>query len=162
MLAETNPFFRFYTFLAKMGLVIHDDPPRVIDLAGRKWGDTVDGLALSVRELPRETPEGVAGISVVLRNVGNLAKTLSIPSWVRYYEIAGLELSPYGRQLMTGAGSQKAGAGEIILPPGEAIETELPIAKIYVLSKPGDYRIQVSCKVSDGSVLKSNAIDIRV
>jgi len=160
MLVETNPFFRFYNFLAKMGLVIHDDPPKVIDLTGREWGETVDGLALSVRELPRENSEGVAGISVVLRNTGNAPKTLSIPSWVRYYEIAGLELSPYGRQLMTSG--EKARAGEITLPPGEAVDTDLPIAKIYDLRKPDAYRIRVSCTLPDSAVLKSNAIEIRV
>ncbi len=160
MPVATNPFFRFYNFLAKMGLVIHDDPPKVIDLTGRAWGETVDGLTLSVRELPREDSEAVAGISVVLRNIGNAPQTLSIPSWIRYYLIAGLELSPYGRQLMTGG--PKAGVGEITLPPGEAVETDLPIAKIYDLRKPGDYRIQVSCTPANGAVLKSNAIEIRV
>lgn len=160
MLVETSPFFRFYNFLAKMGLVLHDDPPKIIDLTGREWGETVDGLALSVRELPRQDSEGVAGISVVLRNTGGAPKTLSVPSWVRYYEIAGLELSPYGRQLMTGDASARA--GEVNLSPGEAVETELPIAKIYDLRKSGTYSIQVSSKLPDGAVLKSNAIEIRV
>ena len=45
----TNKFIRFYNFLANMGLVLRDDPPKVIDMTGREWGEVVDGLALSIR-----------------------------------------------------------------------------------------------------------------
>ncbi len=55
------------------------------------------GLALSIRELPREDPRQVAGISVVMKNFGAETKTLSVPQWLFFYKIEGLELSPYGR-----------------------------------------------------------------
>src|ERR1700735_2422191 len=112
-----------------MGLVIRDDPPKVIEMAGREWGEPVDGLALSIRELAREDPGRVAGISVVMRNGGSHPQTLFVPPWVFYYEIEGLTLSPYGRQVMNP--ERKAKNTEVTLGPGDAIETDLPIATIY-------------------------------
>src|SRR5580658_7628835 len=98
-LVAVNKFIRFYNFLANMWLVLRDDPPRVIDMTGREWGEPVDGLALSVRELKREDPGHVAGISVVLKNAmkngGAQPKTLEVPPWIFYYEVEGLELTPY-------------------------------------------------------------------
>src|SRR5580658_3621367 len=115
----TNKFTRFYNFLANMGLVLRDDPPRVIDMTGREWGEFVDGLALSVRELKREDPGQVAGISVVMRNAGTEPKTLDVPPWIFYYEIDGLELTPYGRQSMNQ--DRKTKNTEVTLRPGDAI-----------------------------------------
>jgi hypothetical protein len=156
----TNKFLRFYNFLANMGLVLRDDPPRVIDMTGREWGELVDGLALSVRELKREDPGHVAGISVVMKNAGTDPKTLDVPPWIFYYEIEGLELTPYGRQSMNQ--DRKAKNIEVTLRPGDAIETDLPIATIYKIRAAGDYEVQVSCRLPDGSVLRSNEITIRV
>jgi hypothetical protein len=155
-----NRFVRFYNFLAKMGLVIRDDPPKVIDMTGRVWGEPVDGLALSIRELPREEPNRVAGISVVMKNTGAHPKTLSVPPWIFYYEIAGLTLTPYGRQLMSA--DRKAEKSELTLGPGDAIETDLPIGTIFNMRTPGEYPVQVSCLLPDESTLRSNAIGIRV
>jgi len=160
MLVATNPFLRFYTFLAKMGLVMLDDPPRIIDMAGREWGEAVDGLSLSIRELKREDSRQVAGISVVLKNSGTDAKTLTIPDWVHYFEIAGLELTPYGRLLLDPARAKKK--SEITIGPGGANETELPIARVYDLRGGRDYDIQVSCLLPGGNRLRSNSITIRV
>jgi|HubBroStandDraft_5_1064220.scaffolds.fasta_scaffold298873_2 hypothetical protein len=155
----TNKFLRFYNFLANMGLVLRDDPPRVIDMTGRQWGELVDGLALSVRELKRDDPGHVAGISVVINNAGTDSKTLDVPPWIFYYEIEGLELTPYGRQSMNQ--DRKANI-EVTLRPGDAIETDLPIATIYKIRAAGDYKVQVSCRLPDGSVLRSNEIIVRV
>lgn len=160
MQVATNPFLRFYTFLAKMGLVMLDDPPKLIDMAGREWGEPVDGIALSIRELPRDESRHVAGISVVMKNAGRDSKTLSIPPWIHFYEIAGLEPSPYGRQLMETRGQAKK--SDITLPPGGANETEIPIARIYDMRAAGDYRVQVSCVLPGQRVLRSNEIGIRV
>lgn len=159
MLVATNPFLRFYTFLAKMGLVMLDDPPKVIDLTGREWGDAVDGLRLSIRELPREDSEHIAGVSVVMKNEGASAKALTVPAWIHYFEVAGLELSPYGLQLMNPARTVRT--SEVTLAPGDAIETDLPIARIYRIPAGGEYRIQISCRLPDQSVLRSNTIGIR-
>src|SRR5580700_6919750 len=111
-------FIRFFNFLAKMGLVIRDDPPKVIDMTGREWGEAVEGLALSVRELPREDPDKVAGISVVMKNSGSHPRTLIVPPWIFYYEIEGLTLSPYGQQLMNP--DRKVRNTEVTLGTGDA------------------------------------------
>jgi hypothetical protein len=155
-----NKFTRFFNFLANMGLVIRDDPPKVIEMTGREWGGTVDGLALSVRELKREDPRQVAGISVVMKNGGTHPKTLDVPPWIFYYEFEGLELTPYGRQSMNP--DRKAENIEVTLRPGDAIETELPIATIYQMRVAGDYKVRISCRLPDGLVLRSNEIIVRV
>jgi hypothetical protein len=155
-----NKFTRFYNFLAKMGLVIRDDPRKVIDMTGREWGEPVDGLALSIRELQREDPRQVAGISVVMKNGGANPRTLTVPPWIFYYEIEGLELTSYGRQLMSS--DRKSKNVDLTLRPGDAIETDLPLATIYNLRAAGDYKVQVSCRLPDGVVLRSNEVTIRV
>ena len=156
----TNKFARFYNFLANMGLVIRDDPPKVIDMAGREWGEPVDGLALSIRELKREDPREVAGISVVLKNAGTHPKVLTVPPWIFFYEIEGLDLTPYGRQLLKPDPNAKT--IEVTLGPGDAIETDLPVATLYNMRAPGEYKIRVSCRLPDGAILRANEITIRV
>jgi hypothetical protein len=151
-----NKFIRFYNFLAKMGLVLRDDAPKVIDMKGREWGEPAGGLALSIRELPREDPKHMAGISIVMKNQGADPRTLTVPPWIFFYQIEGLELTPYGRQLM--GPDQKRNTAEVTLRAGDAIETDLPIAKIYNLRE----KLQVSCLLPDGTVLRSNEISIRV
>jgi hypothetical protein len=158
--AASNPFVRFYTFLAKMGLVIRDDPPRVIDMAGREWGEAVDGLVLSVRELPREDAGSVTGISVVMKNAGASPRTLSVPAWIHYFEIEGVEPTPYGRSLLVSARTAKK--ADLTIAAGGAIEAELPIGRIYNISAAGVYPVRVSCRLPDQSVLRSNRIEIRV
>jgi hypothetical protein len=160
MQVATNPFLRFYTFLAKMGLVMLDDPPKVVDLNGREWGEPVGGLALSIRELPRDDSRQVAGISVLLKNNSRDSTKLTIPPWIHFYEVAGLAPTPYGRQL-AGMGGQ-AKTSEVTLPPDGANETELPIGRIYDMHAPGDYKIQVSCVLQGRHVLHSNEITVRV
>lgn len=159
MPVATNPFVRFYTFLAKMGLVIRDDPPKVIDMTGREWGEALDGLVLSVRELPREESRSVAGISVVMKNDRAVARTLHVPAWIHYFNIEGLELTPYGRSVLDPARTAKI--ADVTLAAGGAVEAELPIGRIYSMRAPGVYSVQVSCCLDDGSVLRSNRIEIR-
>lgn len=158
--APVNKFTRFYNFLANMGLVIRDDPPKVIDMTGREWGASVDGLALSIRELAREDPRQVAGISVLMKNDGAVAKKFTAPPWIFFYHVEGLELAPYGRQLMSP--ERKGKDIEINLGPGDAIETDLPIATLYNMRAAGDYRIHVSCRVPEDVTLRSNEIVVRV
>jgi len=158
--AASNPFLRFYTFLAKMGLVIRDDPPKVIDMAGREWGEAVNGLALSIRELPREDAGSVAGISVVMKNGGPGPQTLNVPAWIHYFAIEGLEPTPYGRSLLDSA--RTTVKADVTLVAGGAIEAELPLGRICNISAPGVYPMRVSCLLPDQSVLRSNRLEIRV
>jgi len=160
MPVATNLFVRFYTFLAKMGLVIRDDPPKVIDMTGREWGELVDGLTLSVRELPRDDPRSVAGVSVVLKNAGANAKALHVPAWILYFHIEGLEPTPYGRSVLDPARTAKK--ADVTIPAGGAVEAELPIARLYEVSAAGVYSVQVSCRLDDSHVLRSNAVKISV
>jgi hypothetical protein len=155
-----NKFTRFYNFLANMGLILRDDPPRVIDMTGREWGEAVDGLALSIRELPRDDARQVTGISVVMKNEGTAQRALTVPPWIFFYEIEGLELTPYGRQLLSP--NRKGKNIDVTLGPGDAIETELPIATLYNIRASGNYEIQVSCRLPDQASLRSNAISVRV
>ncbi len=45
---------------------------------------------------------------------------------------------------------------EITLGPGEPIETELPIAKIYNLRE----KFRLTCRLPEGTLLRSNEITI--
>jgi hypothetical protein len=155
-----NRFIRFYNFLAKMGLVLRDDPAKVIDMTGREWGEAADGLVLSIRELRREDAGQVAGISVVMKNEGAHTRTLTIPPWIFFYRIEGLELTPYGRQLTSA--DRKGKNIEVTLDPGAAVETDLPVATIYNLRATGNHKLQVSCQLPGQTVLRSNEITIRV
>ena len=155
-----NKFTRFYNFLANLGLVIRDDPPKVIDLTGREWGPAVNGLRLSLRELPREDPMQVTGVSVVMRNIGTTSKQITVPPWVFFYRIHGLELTPYGRQFMN-AGPRGQNT-DLTLKPGDAIETDLPLSTMYNMRAPGQYRVQVSAPLPDTTELQSNEIAVRV
>jgi hypothetical protein len=159
-LSLLSKFTRFHNFMANLGLVIRDDPPKVIDMTGRVWGEPVDGLVLSIRELPREEERQVAGISVVMKNEGAEAKTMRVPEGIFFYRVEGLELSPYGRQFMNS--QQKDKRIEVNPGPGEATETDLPLATIYNLKSAGNYNVRVSCELPGGALLKSNEITIRV
>jgi hypothetical protein len=140
---------RFYNLLANMGLVLRDDPPKVIDMAGREWGETVNGLALSIREIP----EGV--LSVVIKNAGPERITFTVPGWLFFYEIRStMPLTAYGRLLLKP--ERKTEHIEVTLGPGEAKETDLPLGALYDLRTPGDHGVLVSCKLKDGAVLVSN------
>jgi hypothetical protein len=82
-----NAFRRFVTFLAKMGLIVRDDSPRVIDMTGREWGEPADGLALSIREGKKDDPGQLPVLSVVMRNAGPERKALTIPGWLFFYSV---------------------------------------------------------------------------
>ena len=54
--------------MGKMGLTLRGDPPRKIVVTGREWGAAVDGVAISIREIPRDEPEQLASVSAVMKN----------------------------------------------------------------------------------------------
>jgi hypothetical protein len=154
---------RFYNLLANMGLVLRDDPAKVIDMAGREWGETVDGLALSIREIRGEHPQQQAVLSVVIKNRSTETRTLSVPGWLFFYEVEAMRsdgaivpLGAYGRELLKP--ERKTERIAITLGPGDAKETDLPLGALYDLRARGDYRVQVSCELGDGAVLFSNRI----
>jgi hypothetical protein len=155
--AIVTGFARIYDFLANMGLVLRDDPPKVIDMAGRQWGQSVNGLALSVREIPREDPRQQTVLSVVIRNEGPELKTFTVPGWLFFYEVQlDAPLTPYGRQLLKP--ERRTERMEVTLAPSQAKETDLPVGVLYDMRASGDYRIKVSCRLPGGAVLTSNEI----
>jgi hypothetical protein len=147
----TNAFRRFVDFLAKMGLLVRDDPPKVLDPATRQWSPAVDGFTISVRPIPGENPEAVSAISIALRNVSPLVATLEIPNWLFFYhiEIAGCGLTPYGRALLR---PERNTMRQIVtLQPGAIAETQIPIGAIYEIGAGTSHQISVTCRTPNAS-----------
>ena len=156
-MAISDKLTRFYNLLANMGLVLRDDPPKVIDMAGREWGETVDGLALSIREIRGEGSQERAVLSVVIRNLGSERKTIAVPGWMFFYELEpSLPLTAYGRQLLKP--ERKTERIEVTLGAGDAKETDLPLGALYDIRDRDKCRLRVSCKLPDGARLVSNEI----
>jgi hypothetical protein len=165
--AIAKAFERFYNFLANMGLVLRDDPPKVIDMTGREWGETADGLNLSVREIPKQDTGEQPVLSVVIRNTGNEARMLTVPDWLFFFQVhvvapddSNIPLTAYGRQLLKP--ERSARHMEITLGPGDAKETDIPVAALYEMRARGNYRVRVSCRVGDAVVLRSNEAVVEV
>ncbi len=167
----TSAFENFYNFLANLGLVLRDDPPKVVDLTGREFGAVTNGFALSIREIPRRDAEQQVLLSVVIKNEGPEQKTFVIPGWLLFYqiEVAGQDssgkdgsvvpLTSYGNQFLKA--KQASERMEISLKPNEARETDLPLAALYAMRSGGVYRVRVSCRPADGVLLTSNEIVVR-
>jgi hypothetical protein len=155
--AIKSGFARFYNLLANMGLILRDDPPKVIEMTGREWGETVHGLALSIREIPQEDPRRQTVLSVVIKNGGTEPQTFIVPGWLFFYELQlDAPLTAYGSQLLKP--ERKTERIEITLAPGGARETDLPVGVLYDLRTSGDCRVRVACRLPDGTVLTSNEI----
>jgi hypothetical protein len=133
-----------------MGLTVRDDPPRVIDPASRKWGDPVDGFALSIEQISE-------GLSVVLRNVGTSPQTLVIPGWLAFLKV-GIDapLTPFGRELLKPGRERERVT--VKLGPGELTETQIPLGSLFVLEEKGTYRTRVSCQLQGGGTVLSNTV----
>jgi hypothetical protein len=154
----------FLTFLARMGLTVRDDPKKVVDIAGRTWGEPVDGVALSMQLKPKEDPDELAAVSVAIRNLGAAARTLRMRGWLGYFHLtirdpagADAPFTPYGRELMKPENAPSA--TEIELEPGEATEADIPIGSIYRMK--GTYRVQAWCETPEGGRAVSNEIELR-
>jgi hypothetical protein len=135
-------------FLAKMGLVVHDDPAKVISAEGREWGPETDGLALSIKDMPSFDSEAQPEVTAVVMNRGDRAQTLQIPGWLFYfqYEVETMEGEPvepgsFGRQLLRP--ERRTEKLEITLAPGAHTATEIPIGSIYGLRARTPYRIRL-------------------
>jgi hypothetical protein len=161
-----SAFLRFYNFLANLGLVLRDDPPKVVDLTSRDWGATVNGLALSIRQIPKHDPEEQAVLSVVIRNLSRDRTTFIVPGWLFFYGVEitaqdGAEVSRtlYGDKLLKA--ERKTERLEVSLSAGEARDTDVPLGALYAMRRGGNYRVRVQCKLDDGTEVTSNEIAVR-
>jgi hypothetical protein len=152
-----NGFTRVFNLLANMGLILRDDPPKVIDMTGREFGEAVNGLELSIREFPKEDASEHAVLSVVIRNREREKKVFTVPGWLFFYEVQiDAPLSGYGDQVLKP--ERKTERFEVTLAANEAKETDVPLGLLYDLRAGGDYRVRVSARLADGAVLTSNEI----
>jgi hypothetical protein len=152
-------------WFARLGLTIRDDAPKTVDLVNRDWGEPVDGLALSIREISREDPDQLPTVSAVLRNVSQEAIQLRIPAWLRFYsiQVIALEnnpasLTPFGRELLKP--QRHSREIDLNLAPGEAIETEVPLGSMCDMRTRGRYRVDFRAILPNGLCLDSNQISI--
>ncbi len=166
MKISLGPLRRFLDFLAKMGLSIRDDPPRVIDLALREWGPIADNFALSAAKLPSDDPDAVPALSVVLRNFGSEPASLRIPPWLVFYKIQVFDsdhtpvpLTPYGRELLKP--ERNSALQWVTLQPGAATETQIPVGAVFAMIPRRNYTLKVSCTQPDtGRTLDAKALII--
>jgi hypothetical protein len=162
--AIADRFTRVFNFLANMGLVIRDDPPKVIEMTGREWGPALDGIGLSIRTLATDSLRDPAVLSVVIRNNGSAEKSFTVPGWMFFYQAevtaqngSAVPLAAYGKQLLKP--ERRTEKIEVKLGPGDARETDLPIAALYEMREGGPFRVVVSCRLPDG-LLRSNEIAV--
>ena len=147
-------------FLAKMGLTLRGDPPRAIDITNREWGEPVDGVVLSIREIPRESPEDLASVSAVMKNGGQKQFPLTIPGWLYFFRIEiEAPVTPYGRSLLNP--KHRKESLNILLGPGDATETDLPVGSIFQLRAGQEYKVHVTCRLLDDTLLVSNELTIK-
>ncbi len=156
---------RFLTFLAKMGLSVRDDPKKVVDVAGRVWGEPVGGLALSLELKRKEDPDELATVSAAVHNRSAETQRLTTRGWLNFYQVSvvgsdghAVALTPYGGELAKP--ERQPAPAEIVLAPGEAIEADIPIGSIYQMRK-GHYSVQASAGVPGGLAV-SNEISVGV
>ena len=151
--------------MAKMGLSVRDDPPKVVDLTVREWGPEQAGLAVSVADIPREDPDSLPRISVLIRNVGQERTRFEVPGWQFFYDVdvrlpdgSRMGLSPFGREMLKPERRVESIAAD--LGPGEFVETEIPIGSFFNLRARGRYVVSASCEPMPGVTLQSNEISI--
>jgi hypothetical protein len=157
---QLNPFTGILDFLGKMGLTLKGDPPRKIPVAGREWGEPVEGICLSLQEIPNEDPDQLPAISLVMKNTGSETRPLTIPGWMSFYSVeTTAPLSAFGSRLLRPETRREK--LEIVLKPGDATSTDIPVGSMFEMKPKGSYPVQVSCTLPDGAEVRSNAIVIR-
>jgi hypothetical protein len=147
-----------------MGLSIRDDPKKVVDVAGRAWGEPVNGLALSVLLTPKQDADQLPTVSVAIHNRTAEARRLTTRGWLNFFRVSVLapdgvaaEVTPYGRELMKP--ERQPAPSEIVLAPGEAIEADIPIGSIFQMRR-GQYNVQATCE-TPGGLIASNEIQVK-
>lgn len=148
-----------------MGLTVRDDPKKVVDVAGRKWGEPVDGLALSVLLSGRRHDDEPASVSVAIHNRGPREQRLLTHGWLNYFRVsvvgsAGVAapLTAYGSELMKP--ERLPASAEVVLAPGEAVEADIPIGLLFEMRR-GEFRVQASCDAPGGGEIASNEILVK-
>jgi hypothetical protein len=151
--------------MAKMGLSVRDDPKKEVDIAGRTWGEPVNGLALSVLLKTKEDDAELATVTVAIHNRGAETRRLSTRGWLHFFQMSvvgadgeAAALTPYGRELMKP--ERQAAPSEVVLDPGEAMEADIPVGSLFQMRK-SPFRVQATCEVPGGQAL-SNEIRIDV
>ena len=152
--------------MAKMGLSVRDDPRKVVDVAGRSWGEPVRGLALSVIIKPKEDDDELPSVCVAILNRSTEVRLLKTRGWLYFFQVsvvnadgAGVAMTPYGHELFKR--ERMPPLSDIALDPAEAIEADIPIGAVYVMPN-GRYRVQASCELPEDTRIVSNEIEINV
>ena len=148
-------------FLAKMGLAVRDDPPKVIDFAARQWGETGAGWALSVESIPGRDPGHPPSLSVVIRNVSEVKQTLTVPGWLHFYQLemrdakgSEIPMAPFGKTALNPA--RRTEKIEAELPPGGWTETLIPLGSFFNLRGQSGLSVTATAPVAGGVNLVSN------
>ncbi len=156
---------RFLTFLAKMGLTVRDDPKKVVDVAGRAWGEAVHGLALSVLLSARKHDDEPPSVSVAIHNRSPHVQRLLTRGWLNYFRVSAVNaegvlapMTAYGRESMKP--ERLPAPAEVVLAPGQAVEADIPIGLLFEMRR-GDFRVQAMCDAPGGGVIASNEIQVK-
>ena len=149
----------FIDFLAKMGLAVRDDPPKVIDFAKRDWGEVREGLVLSA-EVIRDTDP--FSLSIVMRNVGSEPWKFTVPGWLHFYSVrvrdangGEVAMAPYGRAALDP--SRRTEPVEVNLQPSGWTETLIPLGSFFSLQGRSGLSAQVEGTLPSGATIASNA-----
>lgn len=152
--------------MAKMGLSVRDDPPKVVDLSIREFGHPQNGLVLSVLQLVRDDPAALTSVSIVLRNLSQESRAFGVPGWLAFYRFevrqsdgAPAPLTPFGRALTSP--ERKNERLTASLAPGAFHETEVPLGSIFRLRIGEAYRVRAICEPLPGQEVQSNEILLR-
>jgi hypothetical protein len=147
-----------------MGLTVRDDPKKVVDVAGRAWGEAVHGLALSVLPLERKQDDELASVSVAIHNRSSDVQRLVTRGWLNYFHVsvvnaegAAAPMTAYGSELMKP--ERLPAPAEVVLASGEAVEADIPIGLLFEMRR-GEFRVWATCEAPGGGVITSNQIEV--
>jgi hypothetical protein len=144
-------FAAVYRWMALIGLTMKDDEPIDVREPDRQWGPSVEGLQLSAKAKGQR-------VSVVLKNNGAEVR-VNIPGWLFFYQLDIVPPAPltnFGKQALDPKRNDRR--TEMVLPPGKAIETELPVDSLYDLGGVA-HRVTASCEIA-GRSLMSNEVTL--
>lgn len=151
-----------------MGLSVRDDPKKVVDLAGREWGEPVNGLALSVLVSERKHDDEPPVVSVAIHNQSKETRRLTTRGWLSFFRMsvtspdgAVAAITPYARELMKP--ERLPAPSEVVLAPGEALEADIPIGLLFEMrfGMGREFRVQANCDAPGGGTIASNRIAVK-
>lgn len=148
--------------MAKFGLVVRDDPPKVIDFAARQWGEPNGGWALSVEVLPGRDPGDPPVLSAVIRNVAPTPQKLEVRGWLSFYSVevsdaagAVVPMTGFGRTAFDPA--RQTERIEVTLQPGAGTDTMIPLGSFFALKPGSTYRVKASATVGTTALASNTA-----